>query len=231
MSSLEFPEFHEYSPECLGIHPDQSALSPNGQLFAFPTVDGTVKVVRVRSGEVTQSLRAPDRKQCFIKVSFLQNGRYLLARNHEIVGVGYLWHVFRGQFVMKLPFEGPFAFAGDDSNHLATFYHHGENEGQIALWNLDRREKVLQFPAVLGVQFVNFGYPHSFSSDGSLFSVADSQGVRVWRTWSGKKVVSMKLNLKPGQEVSQVELSPDGRFLAVVIPGVRLELWELSQGK
>ena len=91
------------------------------------------------------------------------------------------------------------------------------NEGAIRVWDPDTKNLRLYLPS----------RPHevhglAYSNDGKRLFTADDRGVSIWDATSGVRVLEFELASPP----TCLDLSADGRVLAVADEAGNIHLWE-----
>jgi WD40 repeat protein len=174
------------------------ALSPDGQLLAFPGANHTVQIYRVSDGTLVQTLVG--HTQDITGLAFSHDGSLLASGaffdgNNDVIK---LWNVSNWTLVRELSGQlfGPFDainFSPDDALLSATC------EGVPAVWRVSDGAFIRSFP--------NLGFTR-FSPNGTLLAVG-SNPVRVYRTSDWTQVATL------GNQNQALAFTPDGHYLAL----------------
>ncbi len=197
---------------------NEVTFSPDGEYLATAAWEGTTKIVD-RSGRVIRVLRGPG-DYFFSDVAFSSDGRLVAtAEGRGSVDRVRVWEWARGEVVLTIDAEGPYAQVDFDPNGPRVVL--SGSDGLAEIWDVESGERV----AVLagppgGVKDV------AFSPDGSRIAVASVDGlVRLFDADTGAPRLSLR---GPGCAVEGVAFSPDGMKLASTswCDGVRI--WALD---
>jgi WD40 repeat protein len=181
------------------------AFSPDNKWLASTSVDGTLRVWDMVTGQTMRVLSGEDKKG-FAKVLFSPDSKLLAGVGD---GVTYIWSVADGMLLNKRPGQGV-AFS-PDSKRIAWI---GPDDVTIEILNV----------ADWQVLFTAKGHVKSdlegaagvagaaFSPDGRLFASAgyDDKTVQLWDAANGEVVSTLRRNAA----VEAVAFSPDGKVLA-----------------
>ena len=214
---------------------NEFVFSPNGEMSATASYDGTVKLWDVATRQERATLE-PNLGRCHA-VAFSPDGKTLATGsgnwNEEVGGVK-LWDAITGQErltleqdvipVLSLAFspDGTLLAAGSGRSPYS-----GPREGWVTLWDVPSGQK----RAVLG------GYDRivpsvAFSPDGKMLATGTLRAVKVWDVMTEKLLITLNAF---NNWVYGVAFSPDGATLATPsgVSGVEstVKLWEVPTWK
>jgi WD40 repeat protein len=225
-------------PECRKLRDNGGevtpAISPKGDLAAFPTFEGTVKLIRTEDGAIVQTLHSADEELYPVgKIMFSPNGNYLLAEKGNNAFRGAVWKLPEGRFLrmfsvvswdgVAVSADGAFiaVFAQlDIFDKEATKY---DKEAKIGVWPIDRHTPLLKYPVKVGDLESRDEYEVSFSNGGSFVAIAGPRVVKVWRTFFGE----LQATIIPEWNIYGVTLSPNGSILALTVSHNWLQVWRV----
>ncbi len=182
------------------------AFSPNGKWLASTSVDGTLRLWNVASGEAVRVLRGQD-KRGFSRVFFSPDSKLLAALGD---GVTSIWTVSDGMLLHEIPGQG--AAFSPDGKRFASVSQDGLSIEviDVATWQVLFAAKghTSDKESLQGIADM------SFSPNGTLLASAgyDDRTVRLWDASNGQSV----LTLRRDAAVETVAFSPDGRLLATL---------------
>jgi WD40 repeat protein len=209
-----------------------AAISPDGRLLATASADSTAKLWRMETGAELVTLRGHTQSLCCIRIS--PDGSRIITASTD--ATARLWDVQTGKqlAIFKHTPQGMSAIAGQsvvirfspDGQVVASAH----DNNAIRLWHsLDGSPAAVLETATGEIQDA------AFSSDGSIFSVASSDGTtRVWQLRSrGRNIepVSDPAVLKERKESDgssenhSLAFSPADEFIATAGEDF-LQLWD-----
>ncbi|KAK6850547.1 WD40-repeat-containing domain protein [Apiospora arundinis] len=219
-------------------------FSPNGQLVASASKDGTVKVWNAVTGAEQQTLDGHG--DCVNLVAFSPNGRLVASASNDKATAGPIWSVVfshnsqlvasaSGDKTVKLwnaeTGEQVRTLKGHDKRvNSVAFSPNGKlvasasNDGTVKLWNAETGEQVRTIKG-------HGGRANSvaFSPDGKLVaSASGDQKVKLWDVETGEQVRTIKGH---GRRVNSVAFSSDGKLVASASDDKTVKLWDAARGK
>jgi WD40 repeat protein len=189
-------------------------ISEVAPLLAVATLDGTVALVSLESGEAVGELRDPG----VTAVSFLPDGHHLVTANGQSAT---LWSLASGRAVGRLRASGhdPVAVAASrDGRYVVT----GGKDRTARLWAVESlREQTRLEGKASEISAL------AFSPDGrTLYTATPHQSVSAWSLESGRATSI----LQPRTETAAIALSPDGKYAALA-GGGQATVVDLATGK
>ncbi|MCY6490851.1 AAA-like domain-containing protein [Leptolyngbya sp. GGD] len=192
-------------------------FSPNGQIIASASEDGTAKLWEAQTGKLIRTLEHADR---LWSVHFSSDGKLLASASRD--GIVKLWNVETGELVKTVKTEQDNVRSvrfSPDGQMLAT----SSSDKLIKLWRVSDGQLLRSLSGHTGwVTSINF------SPDGtSLASASADRTVRLWNVQTGKARLQL-----PGHPdvVRAVHFSPDGQQLVSASQGGSVRLWKVADG-
>ncbi|KAK6854921.1 vegetative incompatibility protein HET-E-1 [Apiospora arundinis] len=193
-------------------------FSPNGQLVASASKDGTVKVWNAVTGAEQQTLDGHG--DCVNLVAFSPNGRLVASASNDKVR---LWDASTGQ-------EGQ-TFKGHTGPIWSVVFSHNSQlvasasgDKTVKLWNAETGEQVRTLKG--HDKRVN---SVAFSPNGKLVASASNDGtVKLWNAETGEQVRTIKGH---GGRANSVAFSPDGKLVASASGDQKVKLWDVETGE
>jgi WD40 repeat protein/transcriptional regulator with XRE-family HTH domain len=176
-------------------------FSPDGKLLASGSVDGTIILWNVESG---QPVGEPLRKHTGVVsgLAFSPDGKLLASSSQD--GTIILWDVKSGQPIGEPLLERSFAIYSvafsPDGKTIAS----GSSES-ITLWEVKTGQPIGEPLRLANVRYV------VFSPDGKTIVSSSPESIILWDVESGQPIGKM-LSLS---DVASVAFSPDGKLLAL----------------
>jgi len=196
----------------------QVAFSPDAQVLATSSVDGTVRLSRVPDGQLTRTLTHPEG---VTSISFSPDGQLLASGSYD--HTVRLWLTRDGTLLRTLTgHEGTVwsvAFSPDGQSIASC----GEDK-TVRLWRLS--DGVL--PKTCSGHTLNV-WSVAFSPDGQwLASGSFDKTVKLWRAETGTLVRTLSGH---AEAVVHVAFSPNGQLLASGGDDSSIRVWDVQDGK
>jgi pimeloyl-ACP methyl ester carboxylesterase len=196
------------------------AFSPDGQLLASASADGTVKFWDVASGQELHTLHH-EGGVCGLAIS--SDGRLLASGGLD--GLVKVWDVEGRQEAHTLSGHGG-AVCGLSISPEGTLLATGSVDQSVRLWHLESGQLLHTLAGHTSVVF-----SAAFSPDGSLLASGSARPelhIKLWDVETGQEVRTLV-----GQEtdVHDLAFSPDGTLLASVGPMAEVKLWDVGRGQ
>ena len=196
----------------------QVAFSPDAQVLASSSVDGTVKLWSVSDGQLIRTLAHPEG---VTSISFSPDGRLLASGSYD--HIVRLWLTNDGTLLRTLNGHDGTVWSvaiGPDGQSMASS---GEDK-TVKFWRLSDGALLRTCSGhTLNVWSV------AFSPDGQwLASGSFDKTVKLWRVETGTLVRTLSGH---AQAVVHVAFSPDGELLASGGDDSSIMLWRVQDGK
>jgi WD40 repeat protein/DNA-binding SARP family transcriptional activator len=195
------------------------AVSPDGSTFALGSVDGTVRLLDLRSGRVRRLTGSHEGG--VLRLVFTPDGRRLVSSDDS--GGVIVWDVATGEIAEELSAHRGDVFGLAVSPDGRTLYS-SASDGRALLWDLggDRR-LIRSFPVHPKFAVLDTPRGLAVSPDGRTLAVTHSDGAVDLidpRTLRRKGTLHALRGF-----AAAVAFSPDGRLLAVAGERGRVTLW------
>ncbi|MER7851779.1 TIR domain-containing protein [Streptomyces griseobrunneus] len=189
-----------------GRLPEPVAYSPDGELLAAGSQDGSVLICAPENGEALRVLHGHTARVYAVRF------RDSVLATGSADGTVALWDPVSGRCRAKLSVhpDGVWPITLDPTGAmLAT----GDGDGVVRLWDTASGDRLHAFPG-----HTVLVYTTVFSPDGRTLATGDRSGtVRIWDTVTGELIASLPEHDGP---VFRVRFSPDGSLLATADEGV-----------
>lgn len=202
-------------------------FSPDGQIFASGSQDGSLNLWDVQTGKLIRTLK---HSEPVIGVVFSPDGETLVS-NLDLGSIIRLWNWRTGQIIRIK--DDPDAYQKGFSNFKtqpATFSPDGQtlfaisgSGSQIQSWNVKTGKRTGSFDAKSLIHAV------ALSPDGNTLATGiQDNAIKLWNIDDGKLIHT--LTGHQGQ-VRTVAFSPDGKLIASGSQDGTVKLWNVSTGQ
>lgn len=194
------------------------AYSPNGELLASASLDGTTATWDAASGRMLGSVQA--HADMVRDIAFSPDGERLATASAD--GSVKVWKVAGLENVATLPAHADWVTSvsySTDGKWLAS----GGRDGKVTLWDAASGQPSRTWQAHQDwVNCVAFS-----STENRLATASNDKTVKIWDVATGALAVSL-----PGHtgEVESVAFSPDGELLASAALDRTVRLWDAKTG-
>jgi WD40 repeat protein len=215
-----------HSKSVLGV-----AFSPNGQLIASASEDGTVKVWAAETGQVLRSL-GKNNIGSLDAIAFSPDGQLIAAAGYD--GEIKFWQTASGSAAGTLKghsrFVSSLKFSPDGQHLLSTSY-----DNTLRLWTIAFNQRLFVWQVVNAKTLHVFTNLHSgwvceadFSPDGkTVVSVGEDGTVQLWDVQQGRLLKT----LKGHEEMTQaIAFSRSGKLLVSSGKDKALRVWDVATG-
>ncbi|MGE9695473.1 TIR domain-containing protein [Streptomyces sp. NRRL F-5630] len=189
-----------------GRLPEPVAYSPDGELLAAGSQDGSVLICAPENGEALRVLHGHTDRVYAIKF------RDSVLATGSADGTVRLWDPVSGRCraTLSVHQDGVWPIT---LNETGTVLATGDGDGVVRLWDTASGEQLHAFPG-----HTVLVYTTVFSPDGRTLATGDRSGtVRLWDTETGRLVARLGPHQGP---VFRVRFSPDGTLFATADEGV-----------
>jgi WD40 repeat protein/serine/threonine protein kinase len=211
------------------------AFSADGRWLASGSHDKTVLVRDVETGKIRREFKG--HTDAITAVAFSKDSRILVSASHD--GTLKLWPMDKETepqtlkakvgkiWGMVVSADGRFCAAG------------GWN-GRIELWQWGQWDNPVEIIPEGQEDWTKLPHPSAclaFSPDGALLAVAlpddrpDGHSICLYNTTDGKVARTLTGDGEKGRRPESVTFSPDGKYLACHLPGIKVGVWQVASGK
>lgn len=199
------------------------AITPDSRTLASGSLDGTIKIWNLQTGQIIRTLTAHSEAQELVaSVAISSDGKTLVSGSNSYGGTIKIWNLNSGELLITLPkqVDGVSVVAiSPDSKIIAS----GSEDMTVKLWD-----------AGTGTQ-LNTLYGHTgpiravaFSPDGKL--IASSSEDTTIKLWNRNNSELMGTLVGHTGNVHSIAFTPDGQTLASASADNTIKLWNLRTG-
>jgi WD40 repeat protein/serine/threonine-protein kinase RIO1 len=195
-------------------------FAPSGLLIASASLDTTVRLWDVATGEEWRSLTGQGYRYVD-SVSFTPDGRTLASCEHATVR---LWDVATGEQLLAIPTNHGWTSAAFSPDGSVLAY--GAEQRLIKLWDVAAKHEIRTLQG-----HSDFVSVIIWSPDGKrLASSSQDKTIRLWDAQSGKEIRTL---VGHTHHVGPIAFSPDGLTLASsgVAPDNTIRFWDTQTGE
>jgi WD40 repeat protein len=207
---------HSYSVNSL-------AISPDNNILASGSVDNTIKLWNLVTGEQIRTLKEHSNSVRAIAIS--PDGKTLASgSNDETIK---LWNLATGELIRNLKGHSSWVRAiaiSPDGKILVS----GSDDETIKLWNLTTGELIRTLKENSESAYHSV-YAVAISPDGkSVASGTYGNTIKLWNLATGELIRTLKGH---SNSVNAIAISPDGKSVASASDDRSIKLWNLVTGK
>ncbi|MCT7966792.1 serine/threonine protein kinase [Laspinema sp. D1] len=195
------------------------ALSPDSRLLVSGSVDKTVKLWDLESGQVRQSLSGHSNE--IWSVTFSPDGSKVASSSGD--GTIKVWETSTGKLLHTLTDHAAWVMSvafSPDGKQLAS----GGFDNTIKLWNAETGELIRSIAGHSGWVF-----SLAYSPDGQLLASGSfDRTIKIWHTQTGEVVRTLEGGL---YRFRSVAFSPNGQWVAGASGDSSILIWQVSSGQ
>jgi len=193
------------------------AVSPNGQLVASGTTDGSIKVLDINTGDVLYTLSGHSGPVGALAIS--PNGRLLVSGSGD--NTLKVWDLWSGKLIKMLYGHKAWVYGvafSPDGQTVASV----SRDQTLRLWDVETSEEIGQLKGYAeDVQSI------VFSPDRQTLVSGGSDGtIEIWNWRTGRLLRNIKGH---PEAIWSVAIAPDGRTLATGSWDHSIKLWDLNR--
>jgi WD40 repeat protein len=209
------------------------AIGPDGKLLAEGEMDGTVRLLKLRTKDPVRSWKAHD--HAVTHVHFSKERKWLVTSDGTSLK---LWDTSTGKEIRTLAKTGAgicaVAISKDGKTALTGTQAYGtvpgDEEANVSLWDLSTGKRLSRFRGhTFSVASVGFSPEGRYILSGSLDGT-----IRVWDTKNGGVALTITPeNKEKGypRGIEAAAFSSTGRYILAGVGGEPLAVWEKATGK
>lgn len=196
------------------------SISPDGTLAATGSIDGTIILWKVQTGE--NHITLPDNGGMVLSTTFSPDGKFIAA---AVDSMAYIWKTETGEKVSDIQgHEGVIWFLSfaPNSERMVT----GAEDHTARVWDVTNGDELVVINEHSGAV-----WSAVFSADGAeILTGSDDGVVSACNSYTGENRLSLSLNERPSV-VNIAAYSPDGEHIVAGCADGSLRMWETGNGK
>nr|MBP9853896.1 hypothetical protein [Candidatus Omnitrophota bacterium] len=218
-----------------------SYVRNNGQYLIVHGDDGTIKIRDMRTKELNSAVLKKEKEDSYHDFVISANGQYIAAKDLFFGGKKAerikIWDAITGQLLQTVDTDQiPMAFS-PDGKKLITYNNTIGEKASTKVWDIEGKPK--DKPKDSNVSFGHevTGEYSKITPDGKsvitaekFFEGGEGYTVHIWDAKTGqlKKTLEQNFGSKKIEDVSQLVVTPDGKYVRILDQGSRVWSWDLN---